>query len=129
MAMNPHEKLSRRERQIMEIVYRLGRASVADVLDKLPDPPSYSAVRSLLRILEEKRHLRHEPDGRRFLYLPVVPRDKASNTALKGLLHNFFDGSRAKLITALFDDPESELTQPDLDVMTRMIDQARKEGR
>lgn len=129
MNENPQRELSRRERQIMEIVYRRGRASAADVLDDLPDPPSYSAVRALLRILEEKGHLEHTEEGRRYLYIPVVPRDEARRTALRGLVENFFEGSRSKLMTALLDDDGAKLTGQEMEVLRRMIRRAEEEGR
>jgi predicted transcriptional regulator len=113
----------------MEILYRLGRASVSDVRDQLRDPPSYSSVRTILRILEEKGHLHHEEEGRRFLYLPVVSREAARHSALAGIVHNFFDGSRAKLMAALLDDPDTEFSKHELDALARMIKQARSEGR
>jgi predicted transcriptional regulator len=103
-----HRELSRRERQIMEVVYRLGRASVITVREKLPDPPGYSAVRALMRILEEKGHLRHEQEGRRYVYLPVISRETARGSVLQGILRNFFGGSRAKLVAALLDDPDEK---------------------
>ncbi len=88
--------LSRRERQIMDVVYRLGRVTVGDVLSRLPDPPSYSAVRAILRVLEDKRHLRHALEGKSYVYVPVVPRIRASRSALQNMLKTFFDGSKWK---------------------------------
>ena len=88
-----HQDLSRRERQIIDALYKLGRASAADVRAELPAAPSYSAVRSLLRILEEKGHIRHEQDGPRYVYLPVVGRDNAKRSAMRHMLQTFFDGS------------------------------------
>jgi predicted transcriptional regulator len=123
------EQLSRRERQIMEIVYRHGRVSAAEVLEEITDPPSYSAVRSHLRILEEKGHLRHEEEGRRYVYHAVVPRDEARHGALRGLLENFFEGSKAKLISALLDEGESDLTTGERRVLKKMIRRAEEEGR
>lgn len=129
MAKNLHESLSRRERQIMEIVYRLGRATANEVLNNMPDPPSYSTVRALLRVLEEKSHLRHEQDGPRYVYLPTISRDKARQSALQGLLRNFFDNSHEQMIAALLGDPASGLTDEELDRLARMIEKAQKEGR
>ena len=129
MARARQESLSRRERQIVEIVYRLGEATVADVQRELPDPPSYSAVRALLRILEEKDHLRHREDGPRYVYAPRVPREKAARPALKGVLDNFFDGSREKLVAALLDDGAAELSPEELDNLQGLIARARKAGR
>lgn len=121
--------LSRRERQIMEIVYRQARASVGDVLAALPDPPSYSAVRALLNVLEEKGHLRHEADGNRYLYLPTVSREKAQRTALKGVVRTFFGGSVEKAMVALIDLERASLSASELARIERSIDRARKEGR
>jgi predicted transcriptional regulator len=123
------DKLSRRERQIMDIIYREGRATAAEVLEKLPDPPSYSAVRAMLRVLEEKGHLRHRQDGPRYLFVPTVPRDSARRSALRHLLQTFFDGSREKMVAALLDDAPASLPQEELDRMAELIEQAKKEGR
>jgi predicted transcriptional regulator len=129
MAKPVHDSLSRRERQIMEVVYRLGRATAADVQDSLPDPPSYSTIRALLRVLEDKGHLRHEQDGPRYVFLPTLPRDKARRSALRQLVHTFFEGSTAQAVAALLGEPGARLTDEDLDRLSRLIDQARKEGR
>jgi predicted transcriptional regulator len=120
---------SRRERQIMEIVYREGRASATDVLAKLPDPPGYSAVRALLRILENKGHLRHEMDGPRYVYLPTLPTHRASRSALRNVLETFFEGSTEKAVAALLDLSRDELSGEDLGRLSRLIDEARKEER
>lgn len=129
MAADPHWRLSRRERQVMEIIYRLGQASAQEVLDNLEDPPSYSAVRAHLRILEEKKHLRHRQDGPRYVYLPTVSRERARRSALRGLLRNFFDNSHEEMMAALLDVSGSELSDGELKKLGRMIEQARKEGR
>ncbi len=129
MPTNPHDTLSRRERQIMEIVYRLGKATANEVLDCLDDPPSYSAVRASLRILEEKGHLRHRQDGPRYVYLPTVSREKARASALRGLLRTFFDNSHEQLVSALLDDGDAAPTPDELDKLSRLIEQAREEGR
>jgi len=121
--------LSRRERQIMEVVYREGQAAATDVLAKIPDPPSYSAVRAMLRILEQKGHLRHVAEGNRYLYRPTVPADRARRSALKSLLQTFFEGSPEKAVAALLDMSRSELSAEDLDRLSRLIEQAREEGR
>ncbi len=123
----PH--LSRRERQIMEVVYRGGPAAATDVLEKLPDPPSYSAVRAMLRILEQKGHLRHVVDGNRYVYQPTVSPDRARRSAMKSLLQTFFEGSPEKAVAALLDMSRSELSSEDLDRLSRLIDEAREEGR
>jgi predicted transcriptional regulator len=124
-----HHSLSRRERQIMDVVYRLGRATAAEVLEALPDPPSYSTIRALLRVLEEKGHLRHEQDGPRYVFLPTVARDKARRSALRQLVQTFFEGSTAQAVAALLGEPGSDLSDEELDRLSLLIDQARKEGR
>ena len=122
-------QLSRRERQIMDVVYRLGKTSVTDVLERLPDPPSYSAVRALMRILEEKGHLSHEQDGPRYVYLPTVPRDAAQASALSHLVRTFFGGSAEAAVAALLDLPEHGMSEGELSRLSRLIDEARGQGR
>ena len=129
MAANGPIHLSRRERQIMDVVYALGQATVREVRSRLPDPPSYSAVRALLGVLEDKGHLRHKQDGPRYVYLAKVPRDRASRSALRRMLQTFFDGSTADAVAALLDMNASDLSPDELDRLARMIDQARGEGR
>src|SRR5918911_4967767 len=119
-------QLSRRERQIMDVIYRLGRATAAEVLERLPDPPSYSAVRAMLRILEDKGHVRHEQDGPRYVYVPTVGRDNAKRSALRHILQTFFDGSAEQAISALLDESSSKLSPAELDRLARLIDGARK---
>jgi predicted transcriptional regulator len=121
--------LSRRERQIMDVIYRRGRATAAEVLEGLPDPPSYSAVRAMLRVLEEKGHLRHESLGPKYLFLPTVPREKARKSALKQLVRTFFDGSTVQTVAALLDLSAAKLSDEDLERLSRLISEARKEGR
>ena len=128
MASLPAE-LGRRERQIIETVYRLGRATVAQVLAELPDPPSYSAVRGMLNLLEEKGHLRHEQDGLRYVYLPVVAPADASRSAMAHVVRTFFGGSPAEAATALFDLPDRKLSREELEQLSGLIRQAMKEGR
>lgn len=128
MIRQPHHDLSRRERQIIDILYAQGRASAAEVQAALPDPPSYSAVRAMLRILEEKGHVRHEQDGPRYVYLPTVARDNAKRSALRHMLQTFFDGSAEQAISALLDDSSTRLSDRELDRLARMIDQARRTG-
>jgi predicted transcriptional regulator len=113
----------------MDIVYRLGEVSANDVRERLADPPSYSAIRAHLRILEEKGHLRHRQNGPRYYYRPTVSRDKARQSALQSLLRNFFEGSHEQMIATLLDDPASELSPEELDNLASLIEQARKEGR
>ena len=122
-------QLSRRERQIMDVVYRLGKATVTDVLERLPDPPSYSAVRALMRILEEKGHLSHEQDGPRYVYLPTVPRDAAQASALSHLVRTFFGGSTEAAVAALLDLPEHGMSEGELNRLSRLIEDARGQGR
>jgi predicted transcriptional regulator len=120
--------MSRRERQIMDAIYRRGRATAAEVLADLPDPPSYSAVRAMLRLLEEKGHLRHEQDGPRYVFLPVVHRDRAQRSALTHVVRTFFNGSATDAVAALLDEG-GKLSQAELDRLAEMIDRAREEGR
>jgi predicted transcriptional regulator len=119
--------LSRRERQIMDVVYARGRATAAEVVAALPDPPSYSAVRALLRILEQKGHLRHEADGPRYVFLPTVSRDRARRSALRNLVRTFFDGSPAQAAAALLD--QANLNEADARRLSQLIEKAKKEGR
>ncbi len=121
--------LSRRERQIMDVLYRDGQATASEVLAALPDPPSYSAVRAMLRILENKGHARHVADGTRYVYLPTLARDRAGRPALAGVLETFFDGSTEKAVAALLDLSRSDLSTEQLDRLSELIDQARMEGR
>ena len=118
--------LSRREREIMDVVYRLGRATAQDVRDHLADPPSYSAVRALLRILEEKGHLNHHQDGPRYMYVPTVPREKARATALRQLVRTFFDGSAGAAALALLDQ-SSDLSDAELAQLQALVERARRE--
>jgi BlaI family transcriptional regulator, penicillinase repressor len=129
MARDPHAGLSRRERQIMDVIYRLGQATAQEIRDHLEDPPSYSAVRAHLRVLEEKQHLRHRWDGPRYLFEPTVSRERARRSALKGVLRNFFDDSHEKLVAALLEDSAEELSDAELKKLARLIEKARKEGR
>jgi BlaI family penicillinase repressor len=123
-----HRDLSRRERQIVDILYKNGRSTAAEVQAALPEPPSYSAVRALLRILEEKGHVRHEQDGPRYVYLPTVARDNAKRSALRHILQTFFDGSAEQAISALLDESSAKLSSAELDRLARLIDGARKSG-
>ena len=129
MPKDSNNPLSRREREIMDVIYRTGRARAAEVLDQLTDPPSYSAVRALLRVLEDKGHLRHEEDGPRYVFLPTVPRERARQSALRQILHTFFDGSTEQAVAALLDLSSTKLSEAELDRLSRLIADARKEGR
>lgn len=122
-------QLSRRERQIMEIVYRAGRATATEVLARLPDPPGYSAVRALLSILEKKGHLLHELSGTRYVYLATVRKQSARRSALRSMVDTFFEGSASKVVAALLDLSREELSEQELSRVSRLIEQARKEGR
>ncbi len=120
--------LSRRERQIMDILYKLERASVGQVLSKLADKPSYSTVRAQLRVLEEKGHVRHEEQGLRYVYVPAVPRDVARRSALRHLVETFFDGSTEKIVAALLGGEVARISPEELDRLARLIAKGRKES-
>jgi len=123
-----HSALSRRERQIMDILFRLGRATAAEVMADLPGDPSYSTVRTQLRVLEQKEHVRHEDDGVRFVYMPVVARHAARKSALRHVVETFFDDSPEKAVAALLGSEGSRLTDEQLDRIADLIEKARKEG-
>ena len=129
MAAKEPIHLSRRERQIMDVIYELGQATVAEVRSRLPDPPSYSAVRAAIRVLEQKGHLKHREDGPRYVYLAKVPRTKASRSALRRVLQTFFDGSTEAVVAALLDMKTADLSPDDLDRLAELISQAKREGR
>jgi predicted transcriptional regulator len=126
---HPETHLSRRERQIMDVLHQRGRASAAEVQAALPDPPSYSAVRALLRILEEKGHLKHRRDGARYVYVPRVSQHTARRSALRRVVSTFFEGSVARTMAALLESGDTRLTEAELQKMEELINQARKEGR
>ena len=121
----PPPPLSRRERQVLDVLHRLGRATAAQVRTEMADPPSDSAVRTHLRILEEKGHVRHEQDGPRYVYSPTVPRDAAGRTALRHLLRTFFDGSPGRAVAALLDETADDLSETELDRLDVLIRRAR----
>jgi BlaI family transcriptional regulator, penicillinase repressor len=123
------QHLSRRERQILDVLYKLGRATAAEVRTALADRPSYSAVRASLRILEQKGHAKHEEQGLRYVFLPALPEGKARRSAVKHLLETFFHGSPEQAVSTLLDVASGQLTPEDLDRIARRIEQARKEGR
>jgi predicted transcriptional regulator len=112
----------------MDVLFRQGRATAAEVQASLADPPSYSAVRAMLRILEAKGHVRHDQDGPRYIYAPTLTRDRAKRSALRHLLDTFFDGSTEQAVAALLDDSARELSDEQLARLAHLIDQARKEG-
>jgi BlaI family penicillinase repressor len=122
----PAPELSRRERQIMDVIYERGRASAAEVRDRLPDAPSYSAVRALLRVLEEKGHLRHRADGQRYIYMPVLSPEKAKAWALQRLLRTFFHDSTEQAVAALIDLGSGELGDNELARIGKLIDEAKR---
>lgn len=123
-----HETLSRRERQIMDIVYRHGEATAAQILADLSDPPSYSAIRALLRILVDKEHLQHREVGPRYVYSPTLRRQTARARALAQVVTTFFDGSALKAASALLGSSQRKLTRSELDELSALIDAARKRG-
>lgn len=129
MSGNAHQHLSRRERQIMDIIYQRGQATAAEVQENMPDPPSYSAVRAMLRLLEEKGYLKHEQDGPRYVFKPTLAREKARKSALKQMLETFFDGSTEQAVAALINLSKAKLSPDELDRLSQMIETAKKEGR
>lgn len=127
--MADKDSLSRRERQIMDALYRLGSATVAEVQENIPDAPGYSAVRALLRILVEKGHIRHSYDGPRYVYSPVVSRPVAQKSALKQLVKTFFGGSTSNAVAALLDMSGRDLSEAELDRLAAIVEQAKREGK
>jgi predicted transcriptional regulator len=121
--------LSRREREVMDVLYRRGEATVAEVLEELPDPPTYSAVRSILRVLEEKEHIVHREDGPRYIYAPALGRERARSAALDHLVDTFFDGSAESALAALLRRSDLDLTEAQVKKLAREIRAAREEGR
>jgi predicted transcriptional regulator len=121
--------LSRRERQIMEILYQRGKASASEIREAMEDAPSYSAVRAVLRVLEEKGHVKHQAEELKYVYIPTVNRDKAKRSAVKHLLETFFNDSPKLIVGALLDVSSPRLTLEELDQMAEMIDKARREGK
>jgi len=123
--------LSRREREVLDALHRLGRATAAEVMESMPHPPSYSAVRSVLHILEEKGHIKHEEEGKRYLYVPAEPKDRAAKNALNQVMHTFFAGSLESAVRTFLDDREAAVSDEELDRLSNLIAQAKrsKEGR
>ena len=126
--LKDQHKLSRRERQIMDVLYRQGKATAAEVHAAIADPPSYSAVRAMLRVLEEKGHIRHEAQDLRYVFIPIVPREKARRSAVRHLLETFFEGSPEQAVATLL-DISRDLSPEELDRLAALIEKARKEGR
>jgi BlaI family transcriptional regulator, penicillinase repressor len=129
LSVDNHSELSRRERQIMDFLYQRERASVAEVMDGIADPPSYSAVRAMLRTLEDKGHVTHIEDGRAYIYQPTVRKDTARQGALSHLLKTFFDGSTEKAVAALLNLKGPRLSKAELDRVAQLVSLAREEGR
>ena len=129
MKKRPIHQLSRRERQIMEIIYQLGQGTAADVAEAMPDAPGYSSVRAMLRILEEKKLLRHRQEGPRYVYLPTVPRTTAMRSAMRHVVQTFFDGSTEGAVAALLEMDAASFSAEELDRLKGLIDKAREEGR
>jgi len=127
--MSAAGSLSRRERQIMDILYQRGKASASDVRQTMEAAPGYSAVRAMLRVLEEKGHVKHQAEGLKYVYVPVVARDKAKRSAVKHVMETFFNGSAEQIVAALLDVSATRLTREELDRMSEMIEQAKKEGK
>jgi predicted transcriptional regulator len=128
MKKDGHRNLSRRERQIMDILYQRGRASASEIHAALPDAPSYSAVRAKLRVLEEKGHVRHEEESLRYVYLPTVARETARRSAMRHMLSTFFEGSVEQAVASLLDVSAANLSEQDLERISSLIEGARKEG-
>ena len=129
MPKSPHSSLSRRERQIMDILYRLGRATANEVMADLPGQPHLSTVRTQLRVLEQKGHVRHEEIGLRYIYTPTVPRHAVRQSALRHLIETFFEGSAEKMLSTLLGSGGSNLSEEELDRLGQLIDKAKKGGR
>jgi BlaI family penicillinase repressor len=124
----PHSQLSRRERQIMDVIYRRGKATAAEVQQELPENPNYSTVRAQLRVLEEKGYVRHEEQGLRYIFVPTIPREEARESALRRVIDTFFEGSAEQVVASLLDGSAGKLTEDDLDRLSDLINKARKEG-
>lgn len=123
------QTLSRREREVMDVLYRRGEATVAEVMEDLKEPPTYSAVRSILRVLTEKGHITHRADGPRYVYAPALGRERARKAALDHVVNTFFDGSAEQVLAALLDRSDLELNDTQIRRLTREIRQAGEEGR
>jgi predicted transcriptional regulator len=122
------DELSRRERQIMDVLYAASRATVSQVQERIPQPPSYSAVRALLRILEEKGHVRHEQDGPRYVYVPVVAAKRAQRSAVSHMVRTLFQGSAEMAVAALLQGADTRLSDSELDRIARLVEEARRKG-
>lgn len=129
MGKQQGDGLSRRERQIMDALYKLGKASAAEIRDAIPDPPTYTAVRTHLGILQEKGHVKFESDGTRYIYEPVVAREEMGKVAVRNVVDTFFGGSVELIVASLLEQREANITDEQLERLAEMIDQARREGR
>lgn len=129
MSNEAGDGFSRRERQVMDVLYRLGRATAAEVQDAMPSPPSYSAVRTHLRLLEEKGHVKHEQEGSRYVYTASVPRSRARRSALRHVVRTFFDGSVEEAVAALIDASRDRLGDAELERLAELVQDARRRGR
>jgi BlaI family transcriptional regulator, penicillinase repressor len=129
MPQGPHSALSRRERQIMDILYRFGRATANEVMAELSGEPNYSTVRTQLRVLENKGHIRHEEQGLRYVYIPTLPRHAVRQSALRHLLETFFEGSAEKMVSALLGSEGARLSEEELERLAQLIEKAKKMGK
>lgn len=127
--MSALEGLSRRERQIMEVLFQRSKASAQEIREAIEDAPSYSAIRTLLKVLEDKGHVKHRAEGLRYVYVPTVGQEKAKRSAVKHVLDTFFNGSPEQVVAALLNVSSTKLTREELDRMSEMIENAKKEGR
>ena len=127
--LKKQQELSRREREMMNIIFARERATAIEVMEAMPDPPSYSAVRATLRVLEQKGHLKHQHDGARYVYMPTVNRERVRLSALDQLLTTFFDGSAANVVATLIERQKGKMSDAELERLSELIEQARKEGR
>jgi BlaI family penicillinase repressor len=125
---NPHAVLTRRERQIIDILYRRGRATASEVMEDLSGDPSYSTVRTQLRVLESKGHVRHEEEGLRYIYMAAVPRHAARKSALRHLVETFFEGSTEKVVGALLGSEGARLSEKELERIAELVEKAKKDG-
>jgi len=123
-----HQSFSRRERQIMDVIYRKGHATASEVMDEILDPPGYSTVRTLLGVLEKKGHLTHERRGYHYVYTPTLAVDKVSTSMLEHVMHTFFEGSAERVVSALLDISESDLTNSEYDKILEIVKDAKKDG-
>jgi predicted transcriptional regulator len=129
MVLVLQQKLSRRERQIMDVLYRKGRATAAEIMADMPDPPSNSAVRAILRTLEEKKQIWHEAEDLRYVYMPIIPREKARRSAVTHLVDTFFEGSTGQAVATMLDLSARRMKPEELDKLAELIAKARQEGR